>query len=197
MCFGFDYPISSIQNAIRRASTVEKPPLFFAATRNDGAHKPMAWPARDHLVIGISSTTGEGNRSAFNPPEKYSDPILYAFGEGVPVQVKSSDEPQGYITKYVSGTSYATPVAAGLAANLLACVRMATKASSEHQLRYKDLPSRLQGMIGMLAVLRDRMCKKNFRNEESLLPWSFLTPSQLDNNKLLEDVLETLQPVVA
>lgn len=31
------------------------------------------------------------------------------------------------------------------------------------------------------------MCAKDLHNEESLLHWRFLTPSQLNNNKLLED----------
>lgn len=194
MCFGFDSPIPLIQGAIEKASKVEKPPLFFAATRNDGAHKSMAWPARTPSVIGISSTMGDGNRSTFNPSENDAHPTLYAFGEGVPVKIVATDNPQGYVTKYVSGTSYATPVAVGLAANLLGCVRMAVKACSvEDQRIYKNMSLRLQGMDGMLAVLRHRMCRKDCYNQSSLLPWSFLTPSRLDDNKLLEEITETLE----
>lgn len=81
MCFGFDNPIPLIQDAMENASKAKKPPLFFAATRNDGAHKLMAWPARHPSVIGISSTTGDGSRSTFNPSENDFHPILYAFGE--------------------------------------------------------------------------------------------------------------------
>ncbi|KAK1254162.1 hypothetical protein MKX08_008157 [Trichoderma sp. CBMAI-0020] len=194
MCFGFDKPIPLIQDAMNKAFKVEKPPLFFAATRNDGAHKLMAWPARNPSVIGISSTMGDGCRSTFNPSENEFHPILYALGEGVPVKITASDNPRGYAIKHVSGTSYATPVAAGLAANLLGCARMAVKASScEDQRQYQDLPSRLQEMGGMLAVLKHRMCAKDVDDKESLLPWSFLTLSRLENNRLLEDINETLQ----
>ncbi|KAM5347454.1 hypothetical protein ACJ41O_010459 [Fusarium nematophilum] len=162
MSFGFSETIPLIQDAMERASKVEKPPLFFAATRNDGAHKSMAWPARDSSVIGISSTAGDGDASAFNPPEEDAHPILYAFGEGVPVKVAAPGTPKGYITKHVSGTSYATPVAAALAANLLGTVRMLVKAASlEDKGLYHNLPLDLHRMSGMLAVLRHRMQKKH------------------------------------
>lgn len=194
MCFGFDEPITVIRNAIERASKAEKPPLFFAATRNDGAHRRIAWPARDPLVIGVSSTAGDGDASPFNPLDKDAHPILYAFGEGVPISVTTPSEPQKQYTKYISGTSYATPVAAGLAANLLGCVRMMVNTSSpEDQHMYKHLPLEIQRLSGMLAVLRHRMCKEHNSGISSLLPWDFLTQSQLENNKLLEQVSETLK----
>ncbi|KAM0414540.1 hypothetical protein ACHAPT_013620 [Fusarium lateritium] len=192
MSFGFDEPIPLIRDAIEKASKAEKAPLFFAATRNDGAHKNMAWPARDHSVIGISSTDGYGSPSSFNPSDNNFHPILYAFGEGVPVKVPVLDKPQGHVAKHVSGTSYATPTAAALAANVLGCIRMAVKTSSkENQGMYDRLPLELQRMTGMLAILRHRMSMEHNCRVSSLLPWDFLNPSRLD--KILEDVSETLK----
>ena len=194
MSFGFDEPIPLIHDAIDRASKTDNPPLFFAATRNDGAHKPMAWPARDRLVIGVSSTDGNGNPSPFNPLAEYTDTILHAFGEGVPVWAADPRNPDGYSTQYVSGTSYAAPVAAALAANLLGCVRMVMETSSkEYQAIYSHVPGKLRRMDGMLAVLRRRMQMRHECGLESLLPWHFLNDERLENNKILEDIAEALR----
>ncbi|KAK1965187.1 subtilase [Colletotrichum sublineola] len=196
MCFGFDQPISLIREAIDTASKAETPPLFFAATGNDGAHKAMAWPAKDMSVIGVSSTAADGGASPFNPlEEKEHYPILYAFGEGVPVGVAAPDDPGRRITKYVSGTSYATPVAAALAANLLGCIRMLVVASREDRILYGHVPGSLRQMRGMLAVLRRHMQKKHVSGLKSLLPWDFLKAKLLNNNRILQDVDRTLQEV--
>ncbi|KAK2009327.1 subtilase [Colletotrichum eremochloae] len=194
MCFGFDQPIPLIREAIDKALKAETPPLFFAATRNDGAHKAMAWPAKDMSVIGVSSTAADGESSPFNPLEENEHyPILYAFGDGVPVRVAAPDDPERWITKYVSGTSYATPVAAALAANLLGCIRMIVAASHEDRIIYSDVPGSLRQVRGMLAVLRRHMQKKHISGLKSLLPWDFLKPELLCNNKILHDVARTLK----
>ncbi|KAI0140285.1 hypothetical protein BJ166DRAFT_542643 [Pestalotiopsis sp. NC0098] len=194
MSFGFDKPILSIKGAIDRAARSAKPPLFFAATRNEAAHKPMAWPANEMSVIGISSTAGTGRLSDFNPSRGSQDSILYAFGEGVEVKIADRSESGAIITKHVSGTSYATAVAAGLAANLLGCVRMIVDTSSpEDKTNYEQVPESLQRMDGMLPVLKCRMQSKNVRGEKSLLPWNFLSVNMLHENRILSEVDDTLQ----
>ena len=194
MSFGFDEPIPLIREAIDRASKAEKAPLFFAATRNNGAHRRMAWPAKDRLVIGVSSTDGNGHVSRFNPLAKYSDPILHALGEGVPVSVANPRNPDKWDTQHVSGTSYAPAVAAALAANLLGCVRMVMEMSSrEEQAIYSHVPGQLQRMDGMLAVLRRHMQKEHGCGVKSLLPWDFLNDGLLDGNTFFEDIDEAMR----
>lgn len=189
MSFGFDKPIKSISDVIERASRTESPPLFLAATRNEGANNDMAWPASDSRVIGISSSDGYGVKSKFNPNEKRTDlPILYAFGEGVPV---STAKPR--IKNYVSGTSYATPVAAALVANLVEYIRMAVETSDHAQERYIQAPERLRKMRGMVAVLEKHMKRKHNEGDWSLLPWDFLN---VRNRRILEDVGETLDSIL-
>ncbi|KND93691.1 hypothetical protein TOPH_01468, partial [Tolypocladium ophioglossoides CBS 100239] len=68
MCFGFAKAIPVIRRAIEDASRSERPPLFFAAIRNDGANENIAWPGRAGEVIGVGSTDGDGFPSSFNPP---------------------------------------------------------------------------------------------------------------------------------
>ncbi|RFN50789.1 subtilisin-like protease [Fusarium flagelliforme] len=194
MSFGFDRPIRLIREAIDEASRAVKPPLFFAATRNDGAHKPMAWPARDMAVIGVSSTAGDGSVSTFNPSDSQTNTVLYAFGEGVPVKVAHPNTSVGFSTKYVSGTSYATPVASALVGNLLGCIRMMVQtSSSEDQENYILIPKDLQRMGDLLTVLRRHMQQKSVSGVESLLPWHFLNDKGLENNRILKDVAATLR----
>lgn len=187
MSFGFDEPISLINEAIENVLVMKSPPLFFAATSNDGANKDMAWPAKDPRVIGVSSTDGYGVKSEFNPEEgETSYPILHAFGEGVPV---STDKPR--VDKHVSGTSYATPVAAALVANLLGYIRMiACVAPSADGLEgHSRIPERLQKMSAMIAVLKEHMQKKHENGDRSLLPWDFLN---VNNPSILENIVKTL-----
>lgn len=125
MSFGFGQPVEQVRKAMAEASKSAKPPLFFVATRNDGANEDVAWPARGTTggVFGISSTDGDGCGSSFNPRDYHSSDIFYALGEEAPVD---RDNPE---TDYVSGTTYATPIAVDIVANILGCARMAVKLS--------------------------------------------------------------------
>ncbi|CAJ0549769.1 Ff.00g033820.m01.CDS01 [Fusarium sp. VM40] len=193
MCFGFDKSIPAIDKAIDNAIKTGRPPLFFAATRNDGANKSMAWPARDLSIIGISSATGEGLESTFNTSEEDVPVIFHALGEGVPLGLDSFGKPDKD-TKYVSGTSYATPVAAGLVSNLLSCVRMAVEICPAHDRRlYDHIPEALRGMKGMLKVMSQKMQTKHARGDKCLAPWDFLSMERLGKRSILEEVDEVLR----
>ena len=84
---------------------------------NHGGNAKIAFPADQYsMVLGINSTDGYGNPSSFTPSpgplrENYS-----VLGEGV-----ESGWPKklGGPTMRKGGTSYSTPIAAGLAATLL------------------------------------------------------------------------------
>ncbi|KAI1173274.1 subtilase [Nemania sp. FL0916] len=191
MCFGFGKLIPSISDAIHTVHRSDKPPLFFAATQNDGANSSMAWPARSRDVIGVNSTNGDGASSSFNPSDKDVDPILYALGEDVPIESLFGNDNE---TRYVSGTSYATPVATAFAANLLGCVRMVISASTQKdQNTYRLLPTKLQRLDGMLLILKRHMQRKHHSGTKSLLPWDFLNVDMLKDNKILKDIAGTLE----
>ena len=191
MSFGFEEPIAVIQTAIRRASYSSTPPLFFAATRNDGANKGVAWPARAGEVIGISSTDGDGRSSSFNPIDDKSYTIFYALGQAVEVACPPHFCKPKNKTR-VSGTSFANPIAVGLAANLLGYVRLAAGdrksvegcAATLNRLRSKD---------GMKAVLKHRMSIEDNCGRAILLPWEFLKRGRPGLNCILDEVQETLK----
>lgn len=194
MSFGFErhvYAISQAMDAARHA--LQDRILFFAATRNDGAHKPIAWPARDLDVFGVSSTDGDGQLSSFNPDENDAPAILYALGEGVQVTSPSLETADKLEKTFVSGTSYAAPVAAGLAANLLVCVRLGILAMApEKAEKYANLPAQLQQMKYMSKVLLNCMRRKNQKKQASLLPWDFLSAEKVEDGSLLENVYDAV-----
>lgn len=193
MSFGFERRVNCIHMAMEDALQGSKPPLFFAATRNDGAHKSMAWPARELFVFGISSTDGNGAASSFNPDENDAQTILYAFGEGIETVRAPSSDGGALTTKFVSGTSFAAAVAAGLAANLLTCVRLGVRALADDDVEaYADLPHRLQRMDGMLKVMLYCMRKKHLSKQMSLLPWDLLNEEGVESGAILRKVFETL-----
>ncbi|RFU80619.1 intracellular serine protease [Trichoderma arundinaceum] len=97
--------------------------LLFAAASNDGANLGRAFPAKYPSVFCIHSTDGNGNPSAFNPTADEKDVNFSLLGEHVtshwPVGKNGHNEP----VNVMSGTSVATPIAAGLAAAILSFVR--------------------------------------------------------------------------
>lgn len=116
MAFGFSERHTAIDKAIRYASY--KGRLMFAAASNDGRNRSddIAWPARDANVICIHSGDGNGTRSPFTPTSQDNMRIM-VLGESVqsacPTHVDSSG------LRYMSGTSCAAPIAAGIAALIL------------------------------------------------------------------------------
>jgi hypothetical protein len=121
--------------------------LLFAAASNSGANLDRAYPARDQNVICIHSTDANGNRSRFSPTAISDDINLATIGEAVesawPVHL-CDETTNPACVKYKSGTSYATPIAAGIAAFLLQYAR----------LHLTDKADMLKRQSRMKAVLR-------------------------------------------
>jgi hypothetical protein len=101
--------------------------IVFAAASNNGGKLGRSFPAREPTVIAVHSTDANGNRSAFSPTALAEDINLATVGEAVesawPVHL-CDDTANPQCVKYKSGTSYATPIAAGIAAFLLAYARI-------------------------------------------------------------------------
>lgn len=129
MSFGFPTcaveGYAQLESALRNAYANNV--LLFAAASNNGGKLGRSFPARDHSVIAIHSTDTNGNRSSFSPTAVSHDVNLATVGEAVesawPVHLCDEEENPMFI-KNRSGTSYATPIAAGISAFLLLYARM-------------------------------------------------------------------------
>ncbi|KAL7792392.1 peptidase S8/S53 domain-containing protein [Trichoderma afarasin] len=123
MSFGFttcdmdDY--HELEDALANAHA--KRVLLFAAASNSGGKQGRAYPARDQNVIAIHATDTDGNRSKFSPTALSHDINLATVGEAIesawPTYLPGNSDSKFLRCK--SGTSYATPIAAGIAGFLL------------------------------------------------------------------------------
>ncbi|KAF2733134.1 subtilisin-like protein [Polyplosphaeria fusca] len=119
MSLGYRCENASIKAALRDA--FHKGIILFAAASNSGVNPrfPISFPANIRQVICIHSSDGDGNPSLRNPPSTH-DCNLAILGEGV-----AAAWPQDLFTeredklRVASGSSVATPIAAGLAALII------------------------------------------------------------------------------
>lgn len=118
---GYDELWKSIQHAHFRNV------LLFAAASNSGGQRGRAWPAGEEEVICVHSTDALGNQSLFSPTAMAEGTNLATVGEAIesawPMHLCREDD-EGAYTAVKSGTSYATPILAGIATFLLIYTRM-------------------------------------------------------------------------
>jgi hypothetical protein len=113
MSFGFKNESREVEAALQRASMHGV--LLFAAAAASGINNQICFPARHPGVISIYAADGHGHASDFNPPPQQHDANFSTLGEAVPV----SSLQEGQKERWLSGTSFATPIAAGIAASIL------------------------------------------------------------------------------
>lgn len=117
MSFGFGERHNPIFEAIKHAHS--NGVLLFAAACNDGNNHPsgVAWPANEPRVICVHSGDGLGNKSPYTPESRDNMRIM-VLGECIKsAWPEKFSLPENH--KYMSGTSCAAPIAAGIAAVLL------------------------------------------------------------------------------
>jgi subtilisin family serine protease len=157
-----------VQKAIALAFT--KPILIFAAASNDGGNHGVTYPAHKDEVICIYATDGRGNQFEGNPTQMEN--CTYHFASlGVAVKSawprklsESTLKPSQTLTKRMTGTSFATPIAASTAANIINFAVM--HGLEENMLQF------LKSRQGMQRVLRGLMAKGERRSGlHYLRPW--------------------------
>lgn len=151
MSFGFPDETSSgcfhLKKAIQMAYYDNV--LLFAAASNHGGTLGPAFPARHENVFCIYGSDGLGNSSRTNPTASSIDSNFSTLGEAVESSWPLDGRRDGKLRK--SGTSYATPVASGIAAVILLYARQ--NMSAEEAKKFKEYRM-MRDMLYYISHLR-------------------------------------------
>ncbi|KAJ4328353.1 hypothetical protein N0V84_001224 [Fusarium piperis] len=173
MSFGFGHHNKAIDDAIERAFKADK--LMLAAASNEGGNKGRARPGRNPRVICIHACDGNGNKGDMSPSPMRNKNNFTTLG----VAVQSRWRKQ---IVYKSGTSFATPVAAAIAADLLEFANFKCKlAEEDKQLLYKH--------DGMEAVFRAMSTERD--------SYDYVQPGHLWDGKDDNEVAKVIQDILA
>jgi hypothetical protein len=137
-------------------------------------------------VISVNSSDGFGSKSRFTPFPKDNDDNFSTVGEAVEVAWPMSLAQGGM--RMTSGTSIATPIAAGIAALVLEFVFQRGPKGSD------TLPNitRLLHYDGMRAVLSSMCGTITPDGYHWIQPWSLFSKRQLLGNNTYEDIARAI-----
>lgn len=186
MSFGIREYNEPMKTAISNALHCDT--LLFAAASNDGANFGRAFPAKYPSVFCIHSTDGNGNPSAFNPTADDKDVNFSLLGEQVSSHWPTGKNGHNEPVKAMSGTSVATPIAAGLAAAILSFVRQ----QERHIAPGGELPlgPRLKNVQLMNEVLKSMVKQRRGAG------YDYITPHSLfDRKSTREQVYDKIEDI--
>lgn len=171
MSFGYPEEIGSISASILDAvKRRNRKVLFFAAAANFGGNQKEMFPASHEHVISMRAADHLGTYQDFNPPMDIPGPREYmTLGKDVPATWLSNCPGD----KCLSGTSVATPIAAGIVGTILADAR-----SSRDELKPEEQEAleKLWTQSGMTSMLG--LITKGHRMKDNcylLNPFQFMT----------------------
>lgn len=183
MSFGFLREDEKIRIAIQNATSNNL--IVFAAASNKGlleGRRRVAFPARMRQVIAVNSCDGFGSKSRFTPAPKPNDDNFSVVGEAVEVAWPENLVSGG--KRMTSGTSIATPIAAGIAALVLEFVSQRGPEGSD------TIPNvaRLKHYDGMHAIL-DSMCGTELVDGYKYIqPWNLFSRFQNMDDNTYQDI---------
>jgi subtilisin family serine protease len=115
LSFGSPWEMPTIKPKLR--GLIQKHKLVFAAASNSGGNGPRAYPARERNVFAIHATNDRGDKaSGMNPAPISTMDNFSTLGVNIDSFWKGKEVS-------ISGTSFATPIAAAMAANAVEFVR--------------------------------------------------------------------------
>ncbi|OXV09921.1 hypothetical protein Egran_02316 [Elaphomyces granulatus] len=176
LSFGFDDAHDLIDAAIDRA--VKERKLIFAAASNGGGVKSRTRPATNPDVLCIHACDGLGNKGDMSPNPWPKAHNFTTLGVGVYSRWKKDGKREDV---WKSGTSFATPIAVGFAADVLEFANFrCTLSDHKHAI--------LQERRGMVALFQ-RMSDERER-------YDFVHPMRLWDGRSDEKVAEDIEKVI-
>ncbi|KAK2772561.1 pfs domain-containing protein [Colletotrichum kahawae] len=177
LSFGLDEAAKEMMSPVIQR-LVRNGKLIFAAASNSGGNGRRAYPAKDTGVFAIHATNFEGTSPAgLNPPCVSADfgDNFATLGFQVPSYWNGTDV-------CITGTSFGTPVAAAIAANILDFVR---RAPPEFQSSNPKYFFNFGGMRRVFLRLSSRM-----GNYDYIRPWN---EGMFDSELTTEQMYRRLQ----
>lgn len=174
MSFGLQLPSSSadmpewrkIKSEIEREITLAGPRLLFGAASNEGKNEPRAFPSTMPSVFSVHASDGNGNDCGINPHHDEAQNNITILGTGI----RMYDEREGDFA-YKEGTSFATAIAAGLAA----CILGLTSRVPTGQLHWRS-KAMLRTYEGMRVLFRHMSGPERLEPRPFVVPWNFWMP---------------------
>lgn len=178
MSFGWNY--SELPQATATANRVSdaiefanrQGVLLFAAASNYGLtqQNDIFYPARDYRVVSVDAEDGRGNPASFALHSIHGSGTVRYCAPGLSVDSPVTAAP-------MCGSSFACPVAAGVAALVLEFSRHEEVALSKSD----SVQSALSSAVGMLKVF-ERMSQQAISNPgfRMLYPWHFFRDDSRD-----------------
>ncbi|KAH6954261.1 peptidase S8/S53 domain-containing protein [Fusarium avenaceum] len=163
MSFGWPYNDDGVRKAIDFAR--QNGVHMFASTSNDGLLGPpndILYPARSDSVIGVDAADGHGEHARYAP----SSSSQHSRGSRFSAPGLGISSPNTERTW--SGSSFACPIAAGVAALILEFARQSPLNKSP------DIQTYLQETPAMLSVLRLASSEKGPNGLKFLVPWKLI-----------------------
>ena len=170
MSFGFPRyqpALEPVKRALENARSNRV--IIFASSHNEGSSQSIPWPAIDRdLVIRISSADCYAKRSDFSPLPRQREVNISTLGEKINSTYAKQSTVKHTTMKPLSGASFATPLAACMAAIALYLIDNATLTRT-----LREGAGSLRTIQGMRQILID-----NFAGERSQLTdgFSYISP---------------------
>ena len=186
MSFGFERPDHAVNTAIANAiAERQERIIFMAAASNSGGNSDVMWPAQHEFVFDIRATDHMGSLPRLNAPSGLGvDNVYGTLGENVEGAWPRSEN--GY--KIDSGTSYATPIAAGIASLVLDAAKLSLD-DEENYLKSNRFGNLLTKR-GMHLVFKDDLMSQQMpTNIRYLRPHKFFWRNSEDRSYSLKHLV--------
>lgn len=180
MSFGFEEENDLIDTAVDSAISAGK--LVFAAASNNGGISGRARPARHEGVMCIHASDGKGNKGGMNPTPKINSDNFSTLGVAVPSRWKGQ-------SVFKTGTSFATPIAAGFAADIL---EFARRRCNNLTSRKRKLLHQKRGMQAIFRKMAENRDGYDFIYPARLWRGSYGIKMEHEAVKAIEDVMQDL-----